>query len=178
MTFDPERRHRRSIRLQEYDYAQAGAYFLTICARDRGCLFADIHTGAAQLTAIGEVVTSCWEAIPEHFSLAELDAYVVKPNHLHGIVVLGGDPGTDTPVVAEEGTACRALLSARLGPLPPGRIASLWQANYHEHIIRGARSLDHLRAYIAANPLRWAEDSLHPENPSSPLGRSQHHRRL
>jgi hypothetical protein len=67
--------------------------------------------------------------------------------------------------------ACRAFLNDRFGPLPPGRISSLWQSNYHEHIVRNESSLDHLRAYIAANPGRWVDDSLHPDNPNAPTFR-------
>ncbi|MGH2613818.1 MAG: transposase [Thermomicrobiales bacterium] len=162
MTYPPTR-HRRSIRLRGYNYTRAGAYFITICSRDRVCIFADIADGETQLTSVGEVVASCWEAIPEHFPTADLDACVVTPNHLHGIVVLG------TGGTANEGTACRALVSDFLGPLPQGHIPSLWQSNYHEHVIRDERSLERLRAYIAANPARWTEDSLHPDHPDTAL---------
>lgn len=67
MIYDPEHHHRRSIRLRGYDYASGGTYFLTICARDRVCIFADIDDGAARLTPVGEIVGSCWEAIQDHF---------------------------------------------------------------------------------------------------------------
>jgi REP element-mobilizing transposase RayT len=105
-----------------------------------------------------------------------LDAFVVMPNHLHGIVVLGvGD--TTSEAMTNQGTACRALLADRLGPLPPGRIPSVWQSNYHEHVIRSERSLDQLRDYIAANPARWIGDSLHPGTPNVPVpGRPRSHR--
>ena len=76
----------------------------------------------------------------------------------------------DDPI---RGTACRALLVDRFGPLPPGRITAFWQSNYHEHVVRNERSLDQLRTYIAANPSRWVQDSLHPDNPDAMnLGRS------
>jgi putative transposase len=104
---DFERRHRRSIRLRGYDYTLAGAYFLPICARDRSCIFADVEHGAARSTPIGEVVASCWEAIPGHFPSAELDAYVVMPNHLHGIVVIDERVSAGTGVATELDTACR-----------------------------------------------------------------------
>jgi putative transposase len=104
---DFERRHRRSIRLRGYDYTLAGAYFLTICARDRSCIFADVEDGAARLTTVGEVVASCWEAIPGHFPSTELDAYVVMPNHLHGIVVIDTRVRAGTGVAMEPDTASR-----------------------------------------------------------------------
>ena len=164
-------------------------------------------------------MTACWEAIPEHFATAELDAFVVMPNHLHGIVVLeaeetacredtacrvptgGGETSGMVPAAAppierfgapvagsiptivrsfkaavtkavndEQGrdTACRTFLINRFGPLPPGRIPTVWQSKYYEHVVRSERALDHLRGYIAANPSRWAEDSLHPDHTVGP----------
>jgi putative transposase len=163
--------HRRSIRLRGYDYTQAGAYFITICSCDRLCVFAEIVAGVIDLTQIEGIVTARWEAIPEHFATAELDAFVVMPNHLHGIVVLGARVAGSEDAAAQ-GTACRAFLVNRFGPLPPERIATLWQSNCHEHVVRNERSLDHLRAYIAANPARWVEDSLHPDHPGAPIIRS------
>lgn len=155
VTYEPKSRHRRSIRLRDYNYAQAGAYCITICSGERACIFGDVVEDAVYLTPSGEIVVACWQAIPEHFPAADLDAFVVMPNHLHGIVVLGGR--------TEMGTACRALLASRLGPLPPGRITSLWPTNYYEHVIRNESSLQRQRAYIAGNPVRWSEDSLHPD---------------
>jgi REP element-mobilizing transposase RayT len=169
MTYDLDRHHRRSIRLRGYDYTQAGAYFITICARHRACIFADIEAGSIRLTAVGEIATACWEVIPDHFPHADLDAFIVMPNHLHGIVVIGADPDVGLPGSSLPGTACRALLTNRFGPLPPGRIPSLWQANYFEHVVRNERSLNQLRSYIAANPARWMEDTLHPNNPNPPV---------
>ncbi|MBK9124089.1 MAG: hypothetical protein IPM16_13370 [Chloroflexi bacterium] len=84
-------RHRRSIRLQGYDYTQSGAYFVTICTRDRTCLFGEIADGTMTLNPVGEVVQACWDAIPTHFPTVELDAFVVMPNHVHGILVITDD---------------------------------------------------------------------------------------
>ena len=221
MPYDPRRHRRRSIRLRGYDYTQAGAYCVTICARDRASIFGDIVDGVVRLSPVGAIVQSCWVSIPDHFPAADLDAFVVMPNHLHGIVVLGSEgtacraptKGRDpsrpdlelafsgerfgapvagsiptivrsfkaavTRAINEDrgrGTACRAFLAERIGPLPSGRIPSLWQANYYEHVIRDDRSLESLQAYIAANPARWAEDSLHPDHADqSHHGRSRNH---
>lgn len=110
MPYNPDHHHRRSIRLRGYDYTQSGAYFITICAQDRACLFADIDDVGVHLTAIGEIVLSCWEAIPNHFPGADLDAFVIMPNHLHCIIVLAAaiEPRTDG-----QDTACRVSTSAR-----------------------------------------------------------------
>jgi REP element-mobilizing transposase RayT len=86
VAYDPERHHRRSIRLQGYDYAQPGGYFVTICTRNRTCLFGDVVAGQVQLSDAGRAVEACWRAIPDHFPDAALDAVVIMPNHVHGII--------------------------------------------------------------------------------------------
>lgn len=88
MPFQPERSPRRSLRLQGYDYTNQGSYFVTICAHQRQSLFGQIEDGRVILTNIGELVNECWCAIPAHFGMVELDAYIVMPNHLHGIIVI------------------------------------------------------------------------------------------
>jgi putative transposase len=80
---------RRSIRLSDYDYALEGAYCVTICRQDRVCWFGTVDaTGTMQLSVIGSIVRACWMDIPAHFPDVELDAFVVMPNHVHGIVVI------------------------------------------------------------------------------------------
>lgn len=95
--YDPDRHHRRSIRLKGYDYAEAGAYFVTICTKGRVCLFGEIVNGDMQLNEFGKIVMATWADLPAHYAGVELDAFVVMPNHVHGIVVLtsGGLPRTD-----------------------------------------------------------------------------------
>ncbi len=88
MTFNPEKHHRRSIRLQEYDYTQPGAYFVTICTYQRQCLFGEIIDAAMHLNTCGEIVQACWNNLPNHFPFMELDAFVIMPNHIHGIIIL------------------------------------------------------------------------------------------
>jgi len=92
MGFDPRRHHRRSIRLQGYDYAQAGAYFVTVCTQDRECLFGEIVDGAMRLNDAGRMVQAVWDELPDHYPGVDVDAFVAMPNHVHGIIVLTGDP--------------------------------------------------------------------------------------
>jgi putative transposase len=84
MKFDPQKHHRRSIRLKEYDYTQPGGYFITIVTYQRDCLFGKITNEEMQLNTHGQIVDECWRAIPEHFPNVELGAYIVMPNHVHG----------------------------------------------------------------------------------------------
>lgn len=95
MRFDPEIHHRRSIRLRGYDYAVEGAYFITICTFQRESLLGQVTGGEMMLNESGRAVQEVWEGLPAHFSQVFLDAFVIMPNHLHGIIVLNGpaEPG-------------------------------------------------------------------------------------
>jgi putative transposase len=82
--------HRQSIRLKEYDYTLSGAYFVTIVTHQRDCLLGDIQNGTMVLNAFGQIADECWRFIPEHFPSVELGAYVIMPNHMHGIIIISG----------------------------------------------------------------------------------------
>jgi len=82
---------RRSIRLPEYDYSQEGAYYITICAQDRKCLFGEIRNGKIILSECGRIVDDWWQNIPERYSGVKLDEYAIMPNHMHAIIVITDD---------------------------------------------------------------------------------------
>ncbi len=104
MQYDPERHHRRSIRLRGYDYAQAGFYFVTACVQDRACLLGKIVKGDCDLSAAGEMVARWWEELPVTFADVETDAFVIMPNHMHGIVFIGtGQPTSDIAAIEPGG---------------------------------------------------------------------------
>jgi len=88
MKYDPEKHNRRSIRLKNYDYSKSGAYFITICTKNRQCLFGEIVNGEMILNDGGKIVEKCWIDIPEHFPNAILDEFIIMPNHIHGIIIL------------------------------------------------------------------------------------------
>ncbi|GAB4520907.1 MAG: transposase [Anaerolineae bacterium] len=94
-------RNRRSIRLQGYDYTQNGAYFVTICTHQRAHLFGQVVEGVMVLSDVGQVVQTCWDDIPGHFPMVELDAFVVMPNHLHGIIVITDPLSSNASVGAQ-----------------------------------------------------------------------------
>jgi putative transposase len=85
MSYDPDRHHRQSIRRLGYDYAQAGVYFVTICTQERALFCED--------EGVKAIAERCWLAIPEHFPMVDLDGWVVMPNHIHGLIVIGGREG-------------------------------------------------------------------------------------
>lgn len=91
MKFDPQKHHRRSIRLKGYDYSQAGAYFVTIVAWQREMLFGEIVDGVMNLNRNGHIVRDAWFDLKNHYRHVELGEFVIMPNHVHGIVVLVDD---------------------------------------------------------------------------------------
>jgi REP element-mobilizing transposase RayT len=91
--FDPQVHHRRSIRLPHYDYSQPGAYFVTIVAWHRECLFGTVVNGQMQLNKIGKIVEWEWLDVSKRFSYIKLGAYAVMPNHFHGILFIHENVG-------------------------------------------------------------------------------------
>jgi putative transposase len=166
----PEQLQRRhSIRLRGYDYAQPGLYFVTICTAYRECLLGEVSGAAVHLTRAGRAVAGAWEALPASFCSICLDAFVIMPNHVHGIICLqaahSGPLGREPQRPPSLGQVVRAFksLSARAANHAMGRTGQpLWQRNYYEHVIRNEVSLTAIRQYIEENPARWADD---PENP-------------
>jgi putative transposase len=97
--------NRRLTRLKDYNYAQPGGYFITICAKNRLCLFGEIENNRVNLNHYGEIIQQSWLNLPQHYANVKLDAFAIMPNHLHGIIFLedvgaGFKPApTETPVV-------------------------------------------------------------------------------
>jgi putative transposase len=166
------RGHRRSIRLRGYDYTKPGAYFLTICTADRAPLFGEVVDGDMRLNALGQIIENEWLRSETIRQEIVLDAFVVMPNHLHGIVFItsgrepaGGDVGAHghAPLrrpprslgsfVAEFKSAAALRGNRHRGT--PG--LPLWQRGTYEHIIRDEQALARIRRYIVSNPARWRE---------------------
>ena len=92
---DAPKRQRRFIRLQGYDYTRQGAYFVTICTRNRACLLGDIVEGRMRLSKAGRLAQVAWEDLPYHYPHVQIDVWVIMPNHMHGIVILTEAQATD-----------------------------------------------------------------------------------
>lgn len=157
MNYNPEEHHRRSIRLKNYDYRQAGCYFITICTNHREMILGKIKFGVMKLNQIGKVVEYCWNQIPEHFPNVVLDDFIMIPNHIHGIlgiidVKIVGERHTvplrksgytiekyGKPVPGSIPTIIRSFKSAvtkRINVIHKSPGAPVWQRNYYEHIVR------------------------------------------
>ncbi len=164
----PTRHH---ARLSHYDYATPGLYFITVCVRERLPLLGTISDGEVRLTAAGTMVQEVWEAMPEHYPGVGTDAFVVMPNHIHGIVSLHSEEpdGTRAPLSLPDVlnrfksfSTARYRTGVRDGGWP--RFAGmLWQQSYFERVIRDDAELDQVRRYIVENPQRWVLDRENPE---------------
>ncbi len=101
---NPQKHHRRSIRLKGYDYSQPGAYFVTICAQNREHMFGEVVGGEMRLNDAGRMVERWWLKLNDKFPNVRTDVYVIMPNHFHGIVVIVNDANTGAGTHADGGT--------------------------------------------------------------------------
>ncbi len=165
----PERR--RSIRLKGYDYSQSGGYFVTICTRNRECLFGEIVDGNIRLNDLGRGVAKCWQWLAEQYPYIQLDEWLVMPNHFHGILLImnerrGGSrtaPTKQKPLGRLIG-AFKTVSTKQINEYRDTPHAPVWQRNYYEHVIRNEIDLEEIREYIKNNPIKWLEDKNHPAN--------------
>lgn len=190
MKYNSRIHHRRSIRLPHYNYAQPGLYFITICAYQRQCLFGRVINSQIELSSYGEIVAEEWTRSSELRQEIQLDAWVVMPNHFHGLVEI---VSTDSQILRADsrdaqnvGANSRSPLRKRMKSKSISSLVSgfksaatyrvnclrqtpgnpVWQRNYYEHIVRNEADRDRLRDYIFHNPHTWTQDQLYPHNPS------------
>jgi REP element-mobilizing transposase RayT len=172
--YNPEKHHRRSIRLPEFDYKQAGAYFVTICTQNRESLFGEAVDGEIQLNDAGRLVEASWQDLTSRFADISLDVFVVMPNHIHGIILVGAQ--FIAPSAAPDKNQGAMNRAPTLGQIVRAYKASstrlirsrananfAWQRNYYEHVIRNEESFNGIRQYILDNPFRWHLDRENPQ---------------
>ena len=175
--------HRRSIRLPNYDYTQPRAYFVTVCTKNRKHLFGKIVDGAVVLNYAGGIVGQVWGELPKRFPNIELDAFVVMPNHFHGIIIITNRVGMNVGAIHElplhetplgRRTNRRRMLLPKIVGYFKMNIAKkinilhntpgvpIWQRNYYEHVIRSDK-INQTRQYIMDNPANWDQDENNPK---------------
>lgn len=173
-----------SARAQWWDYGWNGAYFITICTKNRQHFFGEIEDGISKLSPVGHFANSCWDEIPKHFPFVKLGEFVVMPNHIHGIVVIDKQDERHINV----GTQNFASLQTTIQPKPKNQfgpqsknLASIirgfkigvtkkgrlihndfaWQSRFHDHIIRNDAEYQHISDYIINNPTNWKDDKFY-----------------
>jgi REP element-mobilizing transposase RayT len=185
MKFDPEKHHRQSIRLRDYNYSQPGYYFLTICTYKKQCWFGEIKNDQMYINQIGKIVANEWLNTPKIRPNFQLDEWVIMPNHLHGIVIINErisglvdekitllgarnaplrqEPNSISSFVA----GFKSAVTKQINLLRDNRDIPIWQRNYYESIIRDEQSLLTVQEYILNNPYQWQKDPDNPVNEQS-----------
>jgi REP element-mobilizing transposase RayT len=172
MKFDPQIHHRCSIRLQGYDYSQAGAYYVTIVTDGREMLFGAVVDGEMKLNEFGEIISEKWQWLETQYEYVELGEWVVMPNHLHGILVIyddgrGGSRSAPTAPIKRKPLggligAFKTVSTKHINLLWDTEGQVIWQRNYYEHIIRNEPEMDRITRYIESNPSAWMDDDENP----------------
>src|SRR5450759_456807 len=179
-----------SSRMQNWDYSWNAPYFITICTADRVYYFGKIINGEMHLSEIGELANKYFAEIPEHFPNVYLNAFVVMPNHVHGIIIIdkpyygihnefitANAPGNDSasPTINQQ-TMTRVEHKWKSGTLGViinqyKRICTInarknnpgfaWHPRFHDHVIQDNESYIRIRNYIVDNPITWTADRLY-----------------
>ena len=176
MKYNPNKHHRQSIRLKNFDYASAGVYFITICSHQKQHLFGVIDS-VMILNDVGRVANDEWLETPTLRPNVSLDEFIVMPNHVHFLLCIKSRKET-----RKQQGACRGVLqyaptihspSQTIGAIVRGYKgattkqinilretprAPVWQPNYYEHIVRGEEDCNRIREYIQHNPKNWSTD--------------------
>ena len=182
-------KNRTSPRLQRWDYGWAGAYFITICTKNRAFFFGDIGAGHMQLSSVGIIADILWHEIRHHAKDITLGDYIIMPNHVHGIIILEkSGPDARAPMQQTTSLSPRTIGQQRFQNQGKNTISSIvgsyksavtkharrlgfefgWQPRFHDHIIRNEAAFQTISRYIRNNPKKWPIDTFHPNNPAPP----------
>ena len=191
--YNPDKHHRKSIRLKGYDYSQAGLYFITICCQNKVHLFGSVINKQMILNDAGKMIEKWFNELQNKFPDVKCHEMVVMPNHIHFIIENVGSVGADLRVCPNDSNISKTekrvseILGEHAGS-PLHRVlqwfktmstneyirgvknnnwipydGKLWQRNYWEHIIRNDQSYQKISDYIINNPSKWNDDTLFTE---------------
>ena len=158
-------KRRKQLRLPNYDYSQNGAYYVTICARNRKEQFGFInYVGAhpcVRLSTAGHLVKKKLFALERKYDGVKIDYYCIMPNHIHFVLFKqGAHAGAPLHQIVQwfkTQTTNEYIKLVKQGVLPPFE-KHIWQRGYYEHVIRGEHDLYEIRKYIEETPAKWFFD--------------------
>ena len=157
---------KQTPRLSGWNYSTPGAYFVTICTYGKEYLLGEIIDSTMHLSVAGEIVRYCWNDLPQHYINVCLDAFVVMPNHIHGILVLKGTTEykmkSKCHGLSEIVRGFKTYSSKRINAERAVKGVKFWQRGFYDHIIRNDVDLSAIREYIVHNPSGWSKDEEHP----------------
>ena len=170
-------KERKSNRWVGYDYSQDNLYFVTSCVKDRICCFGEIKNHQMILNQNGLIAEKQWFWLAEQYSYLKLHAFVVMPNHIHGIIEIKRDfeigdivgTGRDLSLQYHRDLSLQKIksLSELMGAYKTttskqihlsGNVSFNWQRSFHDHVIRNEQAFERISNYIINNPLKWNED--------------------
>lgn len=157
---------RKTIRLQHYDYAQNGLYFITICINHRKNLLGKIEHNEMYLNDAGNMIAFWYHELEKHFDFIKCLDYVIMPNHLHFIIWINDKSERKTTSLFKiiqwfkTMTANDYICHVKQHVWQPFE-SKLWQRSYYEHIIRNQISYEKIATYIQNNPYSWQDDILY-----------------
>jgi REP element-mobilizing transposase RayT len=157
-----------TTRLPFWDYSSAGFYFVTLCTQDRENYFGRIipetqNFASHNMTTIGKIALENWEQIPTHFPFVELDAFVIMPNHIHGLLFfnvpasIGGQKNKFGPQSKNLASVIRGYKASVKTYATKNNIQFAWQPSYHCNVVWEQKRVERIRSYIKANPKKWLE---------------------
>ena len=155
---------RKNTRLKNYDYTLSGAYFITICTKDRKMLFAPV--GADSISA--RMVERTFLETIRQYDGVDSPIYVVMPNHFHAIITVSRADMESAPTVSEivqsfkRYSTVEYVKMVKDGILPPFD-KQIWQRSFYDHVIRNRDDFEQTAKYIYENPMRWYDDELYSD---------------
>jgi putative transposase len=176
-----------SARASWWDYGWNGAYFITICTQDQRHFFGKITHEQMQLSNVGVLADVFWHQIPQRLSYVALGAFVIMPNHMHGILILNSPElelhetahvASSTPTgVKNEYMAARSPQANSVSSIIRSYKSAVtyhahrlgitfgWQARFHDHIIRNDIEYQRINNYIEQNTATWGKDKFYTPHP-------------
>jgi len=142
---------RKYPRLKDFDYRSEGAYFLTLVCHQRMSRFGHISAGKMVTNLLGEKVKQAWYDMPLLYNAVSTDAFVIMPNHLHGILWINAGNTRTIP----------QMMSLFKGGVTRDMGFKIWQRSFYDRVIRDENELSMIRQYIEDNPERWELDRLY-----------------
>lgn len=155
---------RKHIRYKNFDYSSAGDYFITLCSIEFQSIFSKIENGNVHLTKIGKIIEETWHELPRRFSSVKLGAFVIMPNHFHGIISIKSQTNRinlSTVVQHFKGTSTRNDKNLLSSENISFKYSSIWQSNFYEQIIKDEYHYYFVNEYILSNPSNWEKDKLY-----------------
>ena len=145
---------RKSPRIPNYDYSNPNYYFITICTHQRKCIFGT----PKQLNQFGEIAKKHIQNLQNHYVDVRVDQFVVMPNHIHMILILGAENRANIETIIAQ---YKAGVSREIRKIKYG--INIWQRSFHDHVIRDRESYLNIWKYIEGNPLCWEKDCFFTE---------------